>query len=586
MKSKFRNKLFLAYASLTTLIVIIFTVIMLNFVMRTNRNLEIFHQQEMLNSNVKELNALFHSMDTLAAQAAVNMELMNFFIPLDNDNNPDNYFLSNLLDSIRAASILATINSTSNSALRISIFNTHGDYISSGRLYETPEKIASSLQENALEAYMVQNEAHLFGPHTDFWSDNTNIRLFTLLRPLATSLTSKNYGYIAVQNNVTTLNEFKLWDEADGVQHILLNGDLSPVLAGNNGIARILQENTLPENNTFSYMRNDIGEKVIVFASKLDLSDWTLYRILPAGQLNIPYRLVYHQLVLYACGLLAILLFIVYILADHISIPLRNFSSTIENINLDNLTQTDSFINGAASEELQTLDRTFRSVLQRLNQSIDFEMKAYLRALQSQMNPHFLYNMLSAIIESADEDNSPRTVAMCEKLSLMLRYIADYSNDYVSLQNEIDYMRYYLDLMKERYADYFNYEIYECEGLKDLRVPRITLQPLTENCFKHGFKSSRPPYFIEVTFARNGDAWSVQVRDNGGGIIQPEIDRIYHRINDSLDDLPGNYSELRLNGMGLTNTVLRLKLMQRGNIDFDISNAQGGGTIVTIGGRL
>jgi len=168
----------------------------------------------------------------------------------------------------------------------------------------------------------------------------------------------------------------------------------------------------------------------------------------------------------------------------------------------------------------------------------------------------------------------------------MLRYIADYSNDYVSLQNEIDYMRYYLDLMKERYADYFNYEIYECEGLKDLRVPRITLQPLTENCFKHGFKSSRPPYFIEVTFARNGDAWSVQVRDNGGGIIQPEIDRIYHRINDSLDDLPGNYSELRLNGMGLTNTVLRLKLMQRGNIDFDISNAQGGGTIVTIGGRL
>ena len=189
-------------------------------------------------------------------------------------------------------------------------------------------------------------------------------------------------------------------------------------------------------------------------------------------------------------------------------------------------------------------------MLLKLNQSIGFEMKAYMAALQSQMNPHFLYNMLSAIAESADEDDSPRTVRMCEKLSSMLRYMADYTSEQVSLEEDIANMRDYLDLMKVRYEEHFSYEIETCEDLRDLRVPRMTLQPLVENCFQHGFKNKRPPWRIGVRFVCENGAWSIEVRDNGCGVSAGEIEGIYQKIDGYQRDLAATYSELRLGRHG------------------------------------
>src|SRR5699024_930958 len=112
-----------------------------------NRDLERFHQQEVLAGDMQELFSTFDALDTLASQVASNTELLNFFIPLQDSDAPDNYFRSNLMDSIRASSLLATINSTDRRALRISVFNTHGDYISAGTLYETDAAIKSALAD-------------------------------------------------------------------------------------------------------------------------------------------------------------------------------------------------------------------------------------------------------------------------------------------------------------------------------------------------------------------------------------------------------------------------------------------------------
>ena len=140
-------------------------------------------------------------------------------------------------------------------------------------------------------------------------------------------------------------------------------------------------------------------------------------------------------------------------------------------------------------------------MLLRINKSISFEMRAYLRALQSQMNPHFLYNMLSAIVESGEEENSPRTVAMCMKLTEMMRYIADYNNDRVSFEAELQHARNYLDLMKERYEERFSYEIHADADALPILVPKLIVQPLAENCFKHGFSGCKPPWRIEIRAA-------------------------------------------------------------------------------------
>jgi len=560
---------------------------------RTNRNLELYHQQKLLASDAQELLGVFNSMDTLGSQVAANMELLNFFIPLNGDGDMSNYFSTHLMDSIRAGSLLATINSTDSSSLRISVFNRSGDYVSTGSLYETDGVVRRTLRDGAALAALdealsrSESRAAVLAPHADMWSDNRDIRLFTLVRPLSTSYSSKTYGYIAVQRSVDAIYRLPFWAREDGAEYALLDAagtDVSPAgaLLDLGGVA-----SQFPESGEAATLSAKLdGRSVSVFSSGVGETGWTLVRALPTGLLDAPYSLVYTQLVLLGALLLAILLFVVYLLADRISRPLREFSAGIERINLDNLTQSAPLLSGANTEELQALDRTFRSMLLKLNQSIGFEMKAYMAALQSQMNPHFLYNMLSAIIESADEDGSARTVKMCEKLSSMLRYMADYSNDLVLLRDEIANMRDYLDLMKVRYEEHFDYEVEDCRALDQLRIPRMILQPLTENCSQHGFKNARPPWHILVRFSRDGDQWRIEVTDNGGGVTDSEIAKIHEKIDGYLENIAAKYSELRLGGMGLVNTVLRLRLSKPDPVFFEIKAAPGGGTTVVIGGSL
>ena len=573
------------------MVVVAVIALLLFFTRSTNRDLERFHQQEVLAGDMQELSSAFDALDTLSTQVASNTELLNFFIPLLDDGSQDNYFHTHLMDSIRASSLLTTINSTDRRALRISVFNAQGDYISAGTLYETEEDIERTLADAdsfaALERRFADGERVIVsGLHDDPWSDNRSVRLFSLIRPLSTAYSARNYGFISVQQSADALYSLSLWERGDGASYVLLNAegeDVSPA-SGVSLPDSILSH--LPAPGETAEYALDLDGGTTVFALRDAFSGWTLVRMLPTGLLDAPYRQVYLQIVLVSVLLLAILLIVVYLLADRISRPLREFSAGIERISLDNLASDIPLLSSSYTEELQALDRAFRAMLLKLNQSIGFEMKAYMAALQSQMNPHFLYNMLSAIAESADEDGSPRTVRMCEKLSSMLRYMADYTSEQVSLQEDIANMRDYLDLMKVRYEEHFSYVIETCDALRGQHVPRMTLQPLVENCFQHGFKNKRPPWRIHVRFACENGFWSIEVRDNGCGISAGEIENIHRKIDGYQKNLAATYSELRLGGMGLVNTILRLRLARREAIQFDIRSSEDGGTTVVIGGSL
>ena len=573
------------------MVVVAVIALLLFFTRSTNRDLERFHQQEVLAGDMQELSSAFDALDTLSTQVASNTELLNFFIPLLDDGSQDNYFHTHLMDSIRASSLLTTINSTDRRALRISVFNAQGDYISAGTLYETEEDIERTLADAdsfaALERRFADGERVIVsGLHDDPWSDNRSVRLLSLIRPLSTAYSARNYGFISVQQSADALYSLSLWERGDGASYVLLNAegeDVSP--AGGVTLPDSILSN-LPAPGEAAEYALDLDGGTTVFALRDAFSGWTLVRMLPTGLLDAPYRQVYLQIVLVSVLLLAILLIVVYLLADRISRPLREFSAGIERISLDNLASDIPLLSSSYTEELQALDRAFRAMLLKLNQSIGFEMKAYMAALQSQMNPHFLYNMLSAIAESADEDGSPRTVRMCEKLSSMLRYMADYTSEQVSLQEDIANMRDYLDLMKVRYEEHFSYVIETCDALRGQHVPRMTLQPLVENCFQHGFKNKRPPWRIHVRFACENGLWSIEVRDNGCGISAGEIENIHRKIDGYQKNLAATYSELRLGGMGLVNTILRLRLARREAIQFDIRSSEDGGTTVVIGGSL
>lgn len=596
-KSAFQSRLFLAYATLTAAVVVAFAVLLIGITSGMNRETELNHQRELLEKNLRDVEGMIEQMDSLASQVISNNEFINYFIPLAADGDMGNYFEANLIDSIRAGSQLATINGVENLAARISAFNQYGDYVSTGTLYETREAKQRTLSDQEaiqaladLVAADPQRRA-VIGPAPDMWSNNPNARVITLLRALSSTYAAKSYGLLAVQQDLSVFDGYSFFRQDGGMPYVLIDGEgqaiypEDPALQGYAAIFEAALKAEAGERAASFRMSFEGGEK-LVLVSPVAMTPWRLLRVMPASALDAPYLKIYVFLGLFSLALLLILLWVVYVMAGRISRPLRALAASVKNVNLNHMELVGETPAKNASEELIALDEAFRSMLSRLNQSIGLEMKAYMLALQSQMSPHFLYNMLSVIIESGEEEGSARTVKMCERLSYMLRYIADYTGDTVTLMDELNHTRNYLALMKERYEESFAYEIEADEGIERVRVPKLILQPLTENCFNHGFKRSRPPWYIGVAVRAEGGKWSIEVRDNGIGMTDEDILAVNERIDTYRQNLASNYAALRVGSMGLVNTVLRLTLLQDEPILFEIGRAPEGGTRITIGGRI
>ena len=210
-------------------------------------------------------------------------------------------------------------------------------------------------------------------------------------------------------------------------------------------------------------------------------------------------------------------------------------------------------------------------MLERMNNSIIQEKKAYALALQAQMNPHFLYNMLAVISSAGSEAGCDSVSTMCVELSDMLRYVAAYQKVTVPLKEEIIHTKNYLALMKSRYEDYFSYKIDVSDDLMNIPVPKLFIQPLAENCFIHAFKEKEPPWNIDIKMIGTKDRWELIIKDNGSGISEERIAEIKDKIDKALNERQvGN-----IGGLGIVNTIVRLTMTHNKNLKYDIYNDNG-----------
>ena len=519
------------------------------------------------------------------------------------DPDTSNYFSDNLLDGIRAESILASINGTDAFAARICIYNQYGDFVATGPLYETEENIHFILEDTQTIIDTMQllesspQRRLILDPQTDRWSNNPKTKTFTVLSAFSPPYSTTVFGILSIELNINIFAEYAFFaPDTSDTEYLLLSKDGTIIYAvdetravqasASQLLALLNTQSDQAQASSTGYLTEN-GTRKLAIVSQVSPSDWYLYCLIPTAQLNAPYMDSYYLMVGVCAGLLLLLLLAINVTANHISKPLSTLSKDIGDINLYTIGSALTAPNREYSvNELKQLDAAYRQMLLRINKSISFEMQAYLRALQSQMNPHFLYNMLSAIIESGEEENSPRTVAMCMKLTDMMRYIADYNNnDRTTFAYELKHARNYLDLMKERYENRFDYWINADADTLHIPVPKLIVQPLAENCFKHGFEGCRPPWHIDISLHRQNGGWELIVRDNGTGISKSKIEEIHQRVVSFTRDMPEGFKTLKAEGMGLVNSILRLTLLQKTPPTYEIKNQTGGGTIIRIGGE-
>jgi sensor histidine kinase YesM len=193
-------------------------------------------------------------------------------------------------------------------------------------------------------------------------------------------------------------------------------------------------------------------------------------------------------------------------------------------------------------------------------------------ALTNQINPHFLYNILQTIQGEAVLADNLVIETLVTDLAEMLRYSMDRSCDEVSLSDELIYTDRYLRFYKARFPDLFNYEICHDKNLNLSQIPKLSLQPLVENCFKHGFCNRKTGGYIKITVEQNSLGLSVKIWDNGQGIPAERLSAIRQKI-----EIPSTFF-----GIGLANTHARIKLKYGAGYGITIESEEGVFTQITL----
>lgn len=199
--------------------------------------------------------------------------------------------------------------------------------------------------------------------------------------------------------------------------------------------------------------------------------------------------------------------------------------------------------------------------------------KSELRALQAQINPHFLYNTLDAIVWLAEAGQSREVIHITRALSDFFRISLSQGKDWIPLSEEIRHLTGYLTIQKIRYRDILDYEIDISEELFDLQVLKLLLQPLVENAIYHGVKHRRGRGCVRVEGRAEGPWLILSVRDNGAGMSPERLAEVRAGLN----------AEQGMSaGYGLFNVNKRIQLYYNQPQGVEIESAEGGGTAVSL----
>jgi two-component system sensor histidine kinase YesM len=241
---------------------------------------------------------------------------------------------------------------------------------------------------------------------------------------------------------------------------------------------------------------------------------------------------------------------------DEIGIMAGNFNSMVKS--LERLIHENYEVN------LQVKDMTIK------------KHEAELYALQSQINPHFLFNTLESVrMKLCSGGCSEEAAAMIFSLSKMLRMSLNWQGEIIPLEKELEFARYYLEINKGRYKDKMDYTLSIPQELLACKILKLTIQPIVENSIKHGLEKKSRFGTVSINAREEEGKLVIDIEDNGAGMDKDTLERLREEIS-SANEIKGGGS------IGIKNVNDRLKLHYGKEYGLSIQSVENGGTVVTL----
>ena len=347
-------------------------------------------------------------------------------------------------------------------------------------------------------------------------------------------------------------------------------------------VARIdenMAEGNLYEEN-MEIWENDV--QIVTTLVRDEISQYTYYEIQGIQKSKDDYQKFYTWMLRFCLialvGVVVAVGIMSYLIPLSITRPFKELSQVTDEIAKGNLSVRANVNTGVEATALSNSMNTMIDKINELLEQVTTEQirlrKAEFELLQAQINPHFLYNTLDAIIWLAEAGEQKRVVGMVRNLSDFFRTSLNQGKDINSIKEEMLHVKSYLEIQHVRYQDILSYDIEVPEALYIYSIPKITIQPLVENALYHGIKNKRGMGHIRIRGQAGEKDFTITVTDDGIGIDETRLRQVQSGIQNKV--LAGK------DFYGLYNVCERIRLNFGEEYGIFIESVYGEGTSVRV----
>lgn len=304
------------------------------------------------------------------------------------------------------------------------------------------------------------------------------------------------------------------------------------------------------------YRKNSYGKQLISYLYVREIGG-TLFCVQDiSGNMQQIYQMR-NTFMLVMVGLVILLAFFINFTVKRL---LRQFYDILKSIRQIQQGNLNVVIENCGNDEMGELGSQINTMLENIRRLMDDNIKhetlvknSEIRALQNQINAHFIYNVLESIKMMAEIDEEYAISDAITSLGKLLRYSMKWVSGNVKVEEELEYIRDYLALINLR----FDYEIYLSENIPELilkqEIPKMSLQPIVENAIYHGIEQMAEDTNIYIKGIFDGDDCVIEITDAGRGMSEEEVERLRKKIAGEIETSGGSG-----NGIGLKNVQDRI----------------------------
>jgi two-component system sensor histidine kinase YesM len=322
---------------------------------------------------------------------------------------------------------------------------------------------------------------------------------------------------------------------------------------------------------------NQKGDKATVFHSMIPYTDnWRLCTVIDSRRILAHTRSIMKTIIIFWFILIFASVYLSMKLSQHIVVPLEKLTRSMKDFEKGSLSPIEI---DKMDDDFYYLSQTYNSMTRKISQLFEeilVEQKkareSELRALQSQINPHFLYNTLDTMKWMAMDYGADDIQEMLGSLSSFFRLSLSDGKEIIPLYQEIEHAGHYLKVQQIRYSDIMDYDIHIEDQVRDIPCMKLIIQPLVENAIYHGIKPKGAPGTISIDTSRREEMVVITVADTGVGMSREKLEEIRRNMESVV---PNEH-------YGIFNIAERLRIYYDGKASITIDSGRGEGTKVSI----